>query len=265
MSGLPDVTAPSPSRASVSRRAARFVWLAWALLALASCGYVRIAKKHMPYTTFVEDGPARTRGAIVLLPGFGDTPSTFAEQGFVDKLRSAAPTFDVFAADAHFGYYRRRTLIERLEGDVISPLRRRGYRELWLVGASMGGHGAIAYARMHPQDVTGLILLAPYMGPRDVVAEVQRAGGLCKYEAAPYEESADGFARENFAWLRRMVCDEQRLSIWLGVGDGDRLLPADRLLADALAPEHVLVLPGGHGWEVWTPAIEQLAARALPP
>jgi hypothetical protein len=47
------------------------------------------------------------------------------------------------------------------------------------------------------------------------------------------------------------------------VGDGDRLLPVDRLLAEALVPERFLVLPGGHGWEVWTPAVEQLAARAF--
>jgi pimeloyl-ACP methyl ester carboxylesterase len=236
-----------------------------ALGLLAACGYVRIARKHMPQEIFVSRGPSQARGALVLLPGFGDTTATFSDQGFVQMLRARAPDYDVFAADAHFGYYRQRTLIERLEADVISPLRRQGYRQLWLVGASMGGHGAIAYARTHPQDITGLVLLAPYMGPRDVVAEVQRAGGLCKYEAPPYEESADGFARENFAWLRRMACDEQQLAIWLAVGDSDRLLAADRLLSDALAPEHVFVLPGGHGWEVWTPAIGEIAPRAFAP
>jgi pimeloyl-ACP methyl ester carboxylesterase len=171
----------------------------------------------------------------------------------------------VFAADAHFGYYRKRTLLERLDQDVVAPLRRQGYRDLWLVGTSMGGHGAIAYARTHPERVSGLLLFAPYMGPRDVVEEVKRAGGLCHYEAPPYEESADGFARENFVWLRRATCGDARVPIWLAVGDQDRLLPADRLLADALSPSRVLVLPGGHGWAVWTPAVKQLSARALAP
>jgi pimeloyl-ACP methyl ester carboxylesterase len=232
---------------------------------LGACGYVRLAKQYMPHEVFVARGPTVARGAVVLLPGFGDYPTTFAEQGFVDKLARGAPGYDVFAADAHFGYYRRRTLIERLEADVIHPLRKQGYRELWLVGASMGGHGAVAYARTHPKEIAGVILLAPYMGPRDVVAEVERAGGLCRYKAPPYEESADGFARENFAWLKRAACVERSTPIWLAVGASDRLLRADRLLTDALAPERVLVLPGGHGWEVWTPAIEQLAPRALAP
>jgi pimeloyl-ACP methyl ester carboxylesterase len=239
--------------------------LATALASLAGCGYVRWASEPMAQEVFVAQGPGKARGAVLLLPGFGDRPETFDQQGFVAALRDKAPNYDVFAADAHFGYYRKRTLLKRLDEDVVAPLRRRGYRELWLVGASMGGHGAIAYARTYPERVSGLMLFAPYMGPSDVVEEVRRAGGLCRYEAPPYEASADGFARENFVWLRQATCGGPGVPIWLAVGDQDRLLAADRLLADALSPARVLVLPGGHGWRVWTPAVKQLSARALAP
>lgn len=231
-------------------------------LTQAACTYFRVPREPMRHRAFAAQGPNKARGAIVLLPGFGDSPDTFEKQGFVEAVLRDAPDYDVFAADAHFGYYRRRTLLERLDQDVVWPLYARGYRELWLMGASMGGHGAIAYARTHPDRIRGLVLFAPYMGPKDVIAEVKRAGGLCNYQDLPYEDTVDGFARANFLWLKQAVCGgENRVPIWLAVGANDRLLPADQLLAEALAPERVLVLPGGHGWEVWTPAVRQLTRR----
>jgi hypothetical protein len=229
-----------------------------------SCGYLRIPREPMPQEDFVMRGPEHARGVIVLLPGVGDRPQAFFKQGFLDALKRHAPDYDVVGADAHFGYYRRRSVLRRLEADVIGPLAERGYRELWLVGASMGGHGAIAYARTHPEQITGLMLFAPYMGPTDVIAEVERAGGLCAYQDLPHDDTVDGFARANFLWLKQVTCDgPDKLPIWLAVGDEDRLLPVDRLAADALSDEHFLVLPGGHGWEVWTPAADRLAECAF--
>lgn len=218
----------------------------------------------MPHQAFEPLGPQQARGAIVLLPGFGDRPRAFEENGFVAALKRSAPDYDVFAADAHFGYYRTHTVLERLDHDVVAPLRAKGYRELWVAGASMGGHGAVAYARKHPEKVAGVMLFAPYMGPSDVVDEVRRAGGLCRYQAPEYVDDAAGFARANFGWLRRAACDEKHVSVWLAVGSSDRLLKSNRVLGDALDPDHVLVLPGGHGWKVWTPAASTLAARAFP-
>jgi pimeloyl-ACP methyl ester carboxylesterase len=190
----------------------------------------------------------------------------FERHGFIAALRRHAPTYDVFAADAHFGYYRARSLVERLERDVIGPLRAEGYRELWLAGASMGGHGAVAYARMHPQRVAGLLLFAPYMGPKDVVDEVRRAGGLCRYTAPTgYVNDARGFARANFGFLRKLACQPSSVAVWLAVGRSDRLLAADATLGDALDSQRFLTLPGGHGWKVWTPALEHIAPLAIAP
>jgi hypothetical protein len=236
-----------------------------ALFAGFGCVYMRRARVPMEAVRFATGGAERARGAIVLLPGFGDRPAAFEDHGFVAALRRLAPDYDVIAADAHFGYYRARSLIERLERDVIGPLRAQGYRELWLAGASMGGHGAVAYARVHPQRVTGLLLFAPYMGPRDVVDEVERAGGLCKYQAPAYTDDERGFARANYTYLRKLACQPSDVAVWLAVGESDRLLPADRTLGRALHPTHFLTLPGGHGWKVWTPALERIAPLALAP
>lgn len=245
---------------------ARWLALACSLTSLAfvnGCSYVRRTKTPMDKVWYREHGPSAARGVIVLLPGFGDRPQAFEEHGFVKALARIAPDLDVIAVDAHFGYYRTKSLIPRLEEDVVAPLRARGYRELWLVGTSMGGFGAVGFARTHPEHVRGLLLFAPYMGPRDVADDVAR-GGLCAYQAKaePVVDEAS-FARANFLWLKRKACEERDVFLSLAVGDQDRLASVNRLLGSALDPSHVLVLPGGHGWKVWTPALEKLAPLAF--
>lgn len=245
--------------------------LGWGLVALlgvvlAGCSYLRRAREPMDAERFVVRGPAVARGAIVLLPGFGDRPAAFEKHGFVAALRRHAPQYDVIAADAHFGYYRAHSLVERLERDVIGPLRAQGYRELWLAGTSMGGFGAVAYAREHPARVAGLLLFAPYMGSSEVTDEVVKAGGLCKYRAPErYVDDAQGFTRANFGFLRKLACEPGHVAVWLAVGQSDRLLSANRILGSALPPQHFLTPPGGHGWKVWTPALEQVAPLAIAP
>lgn len=216
----------------------------------------------MAKVRYTQLGAAAARGVLVLLPGFGDRPETFFERGFVAALRRHAPQYDVIAADAHFGYYRKRRLVERLELDLIGPLLREGYRELWLIGTSMGGFGAVAYARERPERVTGLVLFAPYMGPDEVTEEVRRVG-LCNYRAplaGPIDDQ-ESFARANFGYLGEKACKAGDVALWLAVGADDRLFGANRTLGEALSPEHFLVMKGGHGWKVWTPAAERLAAR----
>lgn len=233
------------------------------LLCAPGCSFLRPANTPMERVTFHERGPTAARGAIVLMPGFGDRPAAFDQEGFVAALARTAPGYDVYAADAHFGYYRKRTLIERLERDVVGPLKKRGYRELWLMGTSLGGFGAVAYARTHPEYIRGVMLFAPYLGPSGVVKEVS-ATGLCNYERqAAVEDSEEEFARANFAWLKRQACEERAVALYVAVGDQDRLLGADRLVGEVLDPTHMLVLPGGHGWKVWTPALELLAPLAF--
>lgn len=238
------------------------------LVALALCFsltgcYWRIAREPMPFTAFGGLGPERARGAIVLLPGFADRPEDFDVNGFVPVLRRHAPGYDVFAADAHFGYYSRNRLLDQLHAGVIGPLLARGYRELWIAGVSMGGHGAVAYARRFPERVRGLLLFAPYLGPGDVVQEVAQAGGICRYTPrAPLPANRIGFAQANFVWFKDVLCrDPVKVAVWVGVGDRD--LASRDLLREVLGPERYLVLPGGHDWNVWVPALEKIAQQAF--
>ena len=77
-----------------------------------------------------------------------------------DRPREFDPRLDVIAADAHFGYYRARSVVDRLHEDLIAPVADR-YERVWLVGISMGGFGSALYAMEHPDVVDGVIMLAP--------------------------------------------------------------------------------------------------------
>lgn len=232
------------------------------LLGLGGC-YWRIAHEPMPFETFGDLGPERARGVIVLLPGFADKPDDYEVHGFLPALRRNAPGYDVVAADAHFGYYNKNTLIQQLHAGVIGPLVTRGYREIWLSGISMGGHGAVAYARAYPEGVKGVLLFAPYLGPSDVIAEVTQAGGICRYAASatPPQDRYE-FARANFLWLKEALCTPPpKVAVWVGIGDRDQ--KGRELLRDAVAPGHYVVLSGGHDWTAWTPALETISQRVF--
>jgi hypothetical protein len=52
------------------------------------------------------------------------------------------------------------TLLDRLETDVTTPAKGRGYQE-------MGGLGSLLYSRMHSAEVTGVLAIAPFLGDKD--------------------------------------------------------------------------------------------------
>lgn len=101
---------------------------------------------------------------IVFLPGIGDLAADFAARGFIGPIAQSGLAADAVAVDAHYGYYARRSVIDRLAHDVVLPARKRGYWEIWLVGISMGGLGALSYATQHPEHLDRVVLLAPDLG-----------------------------------------------------------------------------------------------------
>ncbi|MCI0572575.1 MAG: lysophospholipase [Myxococcaceae bacterium] len=221
-------------------------------LLVSGCAMLLPAPKPMRSLSWPAlSGAPRCR--LVLLPGMGDSAETFAEQAFVETIRTRFPRVEVLSANATLGYYVRGTLSERLEEDVVSPARERARVPLWLLGISMGGMGALMHAYEDEHEVQGLILLAPYLGEKDAVEEIRRAGGLAAWRApprAPLDE--ENYTRQIWRWLQERTGNAQQGPILLlGYGDADRLAPTDQLLADALPAGSVRTVPGGHDWLPW--------------
>lgn len=191
--------------------------------------------------------PATT--LIVFLPGISDRPETFAEEGFIKALRARNINADTVAVRAHFGYYGEHKIVARLHQDVIAPARAQGYKNIWLVGISLGGWGSVLYANQHADEIRGMLLLAPFLAEKKVFDEVQAAGGLDAWQPGELHPQDD--QRQGLAWLRDYKPSESPIKVYLGYGASDRFAYPLSLFAQRLPAERVKVLPGGHDWLTW--------------
>jgi pimeloyl-ACP methyl ester carboxylesterase len=188
---------------------------------------------------------------LVMLPGVRDVPQTFVEHGFIEALRVRGLPVDVIAADAHIDYYHDQNIVERLAQDVIAPARAKGAKRIWLLGISLGGMGSLLYAERHPQQIEGLILLAPFLGAQGSIAAIERAGGLNAWE--PRRADAKDPEAALLAWLKRYRAgDASYPKMYLGYGDGDRYARMSNLIAAQLPAAQVLKIDGGHNWATWS-------------
>lgn len=235
-----------------------------ACLLLGGCYFFQAVKEPIP-TQYFKARSAAT-GLVVMMPGFGDGPQDFITNGFLDTVQQANPAFDVIAVNAHFGYYRNYSVVKRLHRDVIEPAQAR-YDEIWLVGISMGGFGAAAYGETYPDNIEGMILLSPFMGSDEVVEDVMAAPSLKQWKATELKTIEDVRVRrfyELWQFFQDYAESPQRNpKIYIGFGDEDHLRGANGLIADVLAAERSLILPGGHKWTVWKPLFIELANRAI--
>ena len=198
---------------------------------------------------------------LVMLPGAGDRVGTYDEHGIVEATRAAGLDVDLLEVDAHPGYYfGDRTLLERMDTDVLGPNRGR-YEEIWIVGISMGGIGALLTAWTYPEDIDGLILMSPYLGKRKTLSEIDKAGGLRVWEP-PAEIDERDWQDGVWTMLKQATSGERDLEIYLGYGESDLGVRAHDLLAAALPEGHVDKIPGGHSWKTWTTLWDRIAAKA---
>lgn len=201
-------------------------------------------------------GGADSRCLVVFLPGRGDRPEDYLRQGFAEALRQAGSSCQMVGVDSHLGYFQDRSITRRLHEDVIAPAKARGVEEVWLVGISLGGLGSLLYARAYPGEVDGLVILAPYLGDKTVIADVAGAGGAGGAGGlqswVPPQDLPEADLRRLWAWLQGYARpDSGRPELYLAFGEGDRFASANRLLGDVLPRERVLTVSGGHTWRTW--------------
>jgi len=174
----------------------------------------------------------------------------FETAQFIQAVYDAGIQADMVAVEAHYGYYAKRTVVTRLREDVIAPARAQGYAQIWLVGVSMGGLGALLYVRAYPDDITGVVALAPFLGDLDVITEIRAAGGVQHWQPATMAAGDD--QRPLWQWLKTYLArPEGGPDLYLGYGQQDRLAPAHQLLATNLPATQVFTNLGGHDWQTW--------------
>lgn len=234
-----------------------------ACLVTLSLGCTHAPPTQVPVATWLYAKPGGNgKDLIVLLPGINEQPTKYEQRGFIDDLRDRGLDVDVIAVDAHFGYYKERNVVNRLKVDVIEPAKAKGYGKIWLVGFSIGGLGSLLYAMEHPDDIEGMLTLAPYLGETALIREIKDAGGPLKWRPGSLSEN-DGI-RRLWVWLKNYYTGGEGLpALYLGYGRQDRFAVADSLLAGLLPSERVSVIAGRHNWRTWKTLWEQALDSGL--
>lgn len=186
------------------------------------------------------------KSLIIFLRGRGGSHEDFAAKGFVDAVTTRNLPYDMVAPNAHFGYYFGETLVGRLKSDLIEPAKAKGYDNIFLVGASMGGLGAIIYSRYYPEDVTGVYAISPFLGYDSIIGEISDSGGLAQWQPGPYDPDED-WQRMVWDWLKTSTENPQdKPTIYLGYGTEDTYVKSQKILEAALPGDRVITTTGGH-------------------
>jgi hypothetical protein len=229
-----------------------------AMLLLTACYPVRDTSRP-PAVRLLPASQAAQR-AVVVLPGIADNLASLEAGGIGHAVQGAWPDADVVLVEMTIGYYKDGQAMPNLH-QIIRAARAKGYRQVWLVGASLGGMGALLYDATFPDDVDGIVLLAPFLGDRRMLDEVRNAGGLSRWSAPPAATPGPDNWQPQI-WRRAKVWSSRPggdARVWLAYGDKDKFAPNMPLLTPAIPLKHVITGPGVHEWTSWTP----LAARVF--
>gem|GEM_PF-166141 len=216
-----------------------------------------------PIPTVLIPAPQPAQRLVVVLPGRGDDIAGLQHAGIAPAIQSQWPDADVTLSGLAMGYYLQGGAMQRLHDEIIVPARAHGYREVWLLGASLGGLGALMYDGQWPGTVDGIVLMAPYLGEKPLLQDIATAGGIAQWNPGPMPAQVDGnnFQHELWRHLQTWSHDPARArNVWLAYGDRDYLRDTMPSLTPLLPASHVFVRHGRHRWTVWTPATRKILA-----
>ncbi len=196
---------------------------------------------------------------VLLLPGRLSPPEEFVQYGLVQLIQQERPMARIVAPDLHLGYYMSGLADTCLHEELIGPAKKQGLR-VTIVGVSMGGLGALMYSLRYPGQVDEMFLLSPFVGDKALLAEIEQAGGLEKWESPVVTPRNKAEALQKMwmemkrQWLPR---SGPPFPIVLAVGKSDRLLSSNRFFARSILKPHQLIeIEGGHDWDCWRRGIE---------
>lgn len=203
---------------------------------------------------------------VVMLPGRGDDLQSLGKRGIAQTIHRRWPDADVVLTGLTMPFYREGRAAQRLHDEVLAPARPRHYDQVWLVGISLGGMGALLYDRAYPGEIDGMLLISPYLGDKAIYREIQAAGGLDRWQPGPVQTLSEAnYQRELWRYIKGWSHEPGRpASVWVAYGDKERFRDRIALLATQLPAGHAFELPGHHNWTLWQPAASMLLEQARP-
>lgn len=228
-------------------------------LFLLSCSL--IFETNKPLTLLWDKAEKKQDKLIIFIPGIYDSVDKFKRESFFSDARVAGIKADMVAININVGHLTERVMIPRIRKDVFRLIRNEGYKNIWIVGVSIGGLSSLIYLQHHEKDLCGVVVLAPFLADDRLIKEVRKFGGIKKWvpEAEKIKDSIDDQINSLWNWL---TTKNDFSNIYLGYGKQDRFIVGSHLLETYLEPSHVVSVDGEHDWvtgrKLWN---EQLNTR----
>lgn len=212
-----------------------------ALCLLGACApMMRSAETPIPVRVYGDLGKAEE--IFILLPGMFDDVESFEERGFLavaDRILEGREDAAFIAVDAHFGYYRERSIDRRLKEDVLGQF---AGRKVTLVGISLGGFGALITAQRYPDSFDRMVLIAPFLGWPENIQQLKRGA-----DARP----RDDLEAKVFALWRWLEKGADGIPTTLLYGQDDKFRAAYDHLASSAPGIDLRGAEGAHDWPTW--------------
>ncbi len=221
-----------------------------------------ITSKPLPTLTYAAPAAARDPGyaerrLLVFLRGIGGSVENFADSGMIAAAQARYPNLDVWVPDAHIGYYYKRSILRRLQEDIIDRAKQRGYKRIDFAGVSLGGFGSLLYLECCQQNIDKVVLISPYSGEPGTHASIARIEDLRNWKPPAGTED---FELDLWFWIANNQPLFNSGRIWLGYGNQDYLTGQD-LLAERLPESQVLIVDGDHSDEVFARIWDKLLEK----
>ena len=184
---------------------------------------------------------------LALLSGTYSRPEDFVREGFPAALTAAGIEADLVMAEMRAAWFADGSIVRRIRESVVEPAHARGTGRIWLAGVSLGALASLCYAARHEKDIEGIVLISPYPATREVLREMDEAGGLGRWRPAIPPEG--DLEREAWLWLAHPV--PSRVPVHCYFASGDRFAEGQRRMARTLPRERVREIAGGHDWAAW--------------
>ena len=193
------------------------------------------------------DRGRRPRVLLALLAGSLSAPEDLVREGFPEAVRAHGIDAELVMGETRAAWFADGSMVGRIQEAVVAPARGRGHTRIWLAGISLGGLAALGYAARHAGGIEGIALISPYPATRDVLREMEAAGGPGRWRPAIPPEGD----LEREAWLWLATASDSRPPVHCYFASGDRFAPGQRQMAGMLPAGHARELPGGHDWPAW--------------
>jgi pimeloyl-ACP methyl ester carboxylesterase len=210
------------------------------VLLVSNCVFLKPASTPIPSKYYNYSDSNST--LVLLLPGFGDSPTSFIKHGTVEQIMACRPNSNILGVDSHFAYFRNSTLVERLHEDIIKPASDAHMQNIWIMGISMGGLGSLLYQLQHPDEIEAVVVMAPYIGEWDEL-NAYRTG------QKSLRESTNPVFIKLWDGLTNISLTDP--AITLAFGEDDKANKQLRWFASLLDEIKVVRTSGGHRWTVW--------------